>query len=186
MEEQHQPKSSPSPQILHQRQRLQLCLLHALNNLFQGETTFTRSELNTIASSLSGDVQHGFAGPFSRFFNSHYNIVTGNYDVNVLMQAVQTRGAEATWFDRRKGAAALNFNEPNKELIGIILNHPTERFSGIWKGRHWSALRNIGGIWYDLDSDLAAPEPVGKGDDEVKQFVDQCLLGGSEAFLVLK
>eukprot|EP00250_Pteridium_aquilinum_P009032 c18399_g1_i1 orf=50-658(+) len=186
MEQQEQGSSTSAPAIVHDRQRLQLCLLHALNNLFQGETTFTRSELNTIASSFSGELQHGATRLFSRLFNAHYNIFTGNYDVNVLMVALQTRGAEAHYCDRRKGAAAIDFNDPDNRLIGFIINYQTEKYSGMWKGRHWAALRNIDGIWYDLDGDLAAPEPIGRSKDEVREFIEQCFAGGSEVLLVLR
>ncbi|GFR42014.1 hypothetical protein Agub_g2829, partial [Astrephomene gubernaculifera] len=30
-----------------------------------------------------------------------------------------------------------------------------------WGGRHWVGLRRFGGVWYNLDSHLPAPEPLG-------------------------
>lgn len=171
--------------IVHHKQRLQLCLLHALNNLFQGETTFSRSELNSIAGNLSAGLQH-FDGPFSRLLGTHHNVITGNYDVNVLMAALQSRQTEAVWFDRRKGVDALNLDDADKKLVGIILNLPSRGFAGLWKSRHWIALKKIEGFWYDLDSDLSTPFPFLGGDDEIKQFLEQHFAGGSEAFIVFK
>lgn len=41
--------------------------------------------------------------PGSRFFNPHRNVLgLGNYDVNILMKAVQTKGFDVTWFDKRR------------------------------------------------------------------------------------
>ena len=201
--------------------------------------------------------------PFSRrFFNPHYNILTGNYDANVMMMALQSRKAEAIWYDRRKGTEAMDLEEtpekkvkefsvknlenpgenlenleenpdkvlekivtknseknieilenndtkvsknsfkidqknienaekhpmvnpnPDKILLGIILNQPTTRFSGFWKGRHWSALRKINGLWYDLDSYLPSPVPI--NDNNINGFLNQSFSCGSEAFLVFK
>lgn len=183
MENQQPPRALP--QIIHQKQRLQLCLLHALNNLFQGETTFSRAELNSIAINLSAQVQFG-GGLFLPVFSIHHNAITGNYDANVLMGALQSRRTEAVWFDRRKGVAGLDLKDAEQRLVGIIMNHPTAKFAGLVKGRHWAALKKIDGLWYDLDSDLSTPFPFVGGEEGVKEFLEQSFAGGSEAFIVLR
>lgn len=70
----------------------ELCALHALNNLFQ-ERGFSKQELDQICYSLSPDV----------WINPHKSLLgLGNYDINVIMAALQRRGREAVWFDKRR------------------------------------------------------------------------------------
>lgn len=69
-----------------------LCAVHALNNLFQDKNAFSKAELDAISYNLSPD----------SFVNPHKNMLgLGNYDVNVLMAALQLRDYEAVWFDKR-------------------------------------------------------------------------------------
>lgn len=69
-----------------------LCAVHALNNLFQDKNAFSKAELDSISYNLSPD----------SFVNPHKNMLgLGNYDVNVLMAALQLRDYEAVWFDKR-------------------------------------------------------------------------------------
>lgn len=70
----------------------ELCALHALNNLFQ-ERGFSKQELDQICYGLSPDV----------WINPHKSLLgLGNYDINVIMAALQRRGCEAVWFDKRR------------------------------------------------------------------------------------
>lgn len=78
--------------IHHEKQVRELCALHALNNLFQLKE-FTKEELDSICYSLSPNT----------WINPHKSILgLGNYDINVLMKALQSRGFDAIWFDKRK------------------------------------------------------------------------------------
>lgn len=55
--------------------------------------TFTKSELDEICQQLSPD----------EWINPHKSMLgLGQYDVNVIMSALQLRGYEAIWFDKRK------------------------------------------------------------------------------------
>lgn len=42
------PTSSPTPAIYHEKQHRELCALHALNNVFQDGTAFSRDALQDI------------------------------------------------------------------------------------------------------------------------------------------
>lgn len=78
--------------IYHEKQIKELCALHALNNLFQ-EKYFTKVELDSVCHNLSPDV----------WINPHKSFLgLGNYDINVIMKVLQSRGYEAVWFDKRK------------------------------------------------------------------------------------
>lgn len=69
-----------------------MCALHALNNLFQ-ERGFSKQELDQICYGLSPDV----------WINPHKSLLgLGNYDINVIMAALQKKGYEAIWFDKRR------------------------------------------------------------------------------------
>ena len=78
--------------MYHERQRLQFCALHVLNNLFQ-EETFCKQDLDDICYSLSPDAT---VNPHKSFLG------LGNYDVNVLTMALQTKDYQFIWFDKRK------------------------------------------------------------------------------------
>lgn len=171
--------------IYHERQRMQFCLLHSLNNLFQQEDAFTRASLNEIAEKLVlDDPNRESWSPFSVLFKPHHNALTGNYDINVLFSALEGKGKKVVWHDRRNGASSINLDASDNTLMGIVLNVSVRRFGGLWKSRHWVTVKNIDGVWYNLDSDLIAPEPF-KDAEEVRQFLDYVIDNGAEVLLVM-
>ncbi|XP_054799863.1 josephin-like protein [Prosopis cineraria] len=177
--------ASEDSQVYHETQRLQYCLLHCLNNLFQEKDAFTRAGLNAISEKLTlDDPERADWTPLSVVFKPHHNVLTGNYDVNVLIAALDERGKSVVWHDRRNGASSIDLNEPDGSFMGIVLNVPVKRIYGIWKSRHWVALRRIDGVWYNLDSDLASPEAF-KDTDEVRSYLDSVIAHGGEVLLVM-
>lgn len=68
------------------------CGLHSVNHLLGGNI-YSKDIMNNICYQLSNDL-----------INPHKHIFGGDYDVNVLMAALQTKGLTTHWFDRRKGA----------------------------------------------------------------------------------
>lgn len=121
--------------------------------------------------------------PLSLVWKPHHNVLTGNYDVNVLIAALEGRSHRVVWHDRRNGASSINLMDEN--LFGIMLNIPVRKLAGLWKGRHWVTLRRIAGGWYNLDSDLAKPKPF-ENEEEVKEFLDSVITHGGEVLLVLQ
>eukprot|EP00478_Filoreta_tenera_P006023 GABV01007572.1.p1 GENE.GABV01007572.1~~GABV01007572.1.p1 ORF type:complete len:105 (-),score=8.02 GABV01007572.1:3-317(-) len=90
---------------------------------------------------------------------------TGNFDVNVLMAACQHPRVpfpvSVAWFDRRKTAHGLPFEDPL--LVGFIVNVRKEPkvfgFSvPLLKGNHWFTI--LPGLerqyWWNLDSKFGA------------------------------
>ncbi|CAF1829160.1 josephin-like protein [Brassica napus] len=167
-------------QIYHERQRLQFCLLHSLNNLFQDKDAFTRESLNSIAEKLVADDpnKETWTTPLSLLLKPHHNTLTGNYDVNVMIAALEGKGKSVVWHDKRH---SVDLGADN--LMGVVLNAPVKRYGGLWRSRHWVVMRKINGVWYNLDSDLVVPLRF-KDEDEVRGFLDQCLSSGSEVLLV--
>ncbi|KAK6933047.1 Josephin domain [Dillenia turbinata] len=179
----------PNTQIYHEGQKLQFCLLHALNNLFQEKDTFTRAELNTISENLlAQDPEKPNWTPFSFVFKPHHNSLTGNYDVNVLIAALESKSKTVIWHDRRNDVSSINFDGSEsgdgKSLMGIVINVPVRKFGGIWRSRHWVTIRKVGSVWYNLDSDFVEPQAF-RDANELKEFLGACIGVGAEVFLVM-
>lgn len=176
--------------IYHEKQRLQFCLLHSLNNLFQDKNAFTREELNDIAERLSLNdpnnlsTSRSWKSPFSVIWGPHYNPLTGNYDINVLIAAVESKGKSVSWHDRRNKAASIDLDDPEGRLMGIVVNTSVKKFLGLLTNRHWVAIRKIDGFWYNLDSDLSKPYMFGNT-VEVRIFLDAAIAATSEVLLIL-
>ncbi|CAN8247421.1 unnamed protein product [Cochlearia groenlandica] len=194
-------------QIYHERQRLQLCLLHSLNNLFQvnpifnlsrypenlrsrvsfliqDKDAFTRESLNSIAEKLvTNDPNNSESSwtPLSLLLKPHHNTITGNYDVNVMIAALEGKGKSVIWHDKRNGASSIDLDSDT--LMGIVLNVPVKRYGGLWRSRHWVVVKKINGVWYNLDSDLFVPKTL-KEEDGVRVLLDQNLSLGGEILLV--
>lgn len=143
----------------HERQRLMRCGQHAINNLL-GMASVTSSELDAIARELS----EGGLGLAHRW------PILGNYDINVILIALQRRGYEAEWWDRRKRQdelqATLCSTAASAAIVGALLNvRSRPRLLGglLPFGRHWLALRPVAANgppsqqWLDVDSDLEQP-----------------------------
>lgn len=80
-------------EIYHERQRLQMCAIHAVNNLFQGAQILRKEEMNEVCKELS---------PRS-WLNPHKSLLgVGNYDINAIMAILSKRGYEIIWFDKRR------------------------------------------------------------------------------------
>lgn len=177
--------ATENTQIYHERQRLQFCLLHSLNNLFQQKDAFTRASLDEISEKLVlDDPNKETWTPFSVLFKPHHNAMTGNYDINVLIAALEGKGLNVVWHDRRNGASLINLDASNDTLMGIVLNMSVRKFGGLWKSRHWVTLKKIDGVWHNLDSDLLAPETF-RDTDEVRAFLDYIIDHGGEVLLVM-
>ncbi|KAG9453892.1 hypothetical protein H6P81_006796 [Aristolochia fimbriata] len=169
--------------VYHEKQRLQFCLLHALNNLLQDKDSFTRADLDGIANQLHLiDPNQVNWNPLSRVFKPHHNTLTGNYDVNVLICALEGKGKKVVWHDRRNRASSIDLDQPEETFLGIMLNVPVRRFGGLWRSRHWVALRKIAGFWHNLDSDLGTPKHFASV-EEVKEFLDDVASQGGEILL---
>ncbi|XP_054716340.1 josephin-1-like [Uloborus diversus] len=167
-------KSNEDQNIYHEKQVKELCALHALNNLFQDKNAFNKQMLDDICHSLSPD----------NLVNPHKSMLgLGNYDVNVLMAALQLRGYEALWFDKRKDPSNIDFSK----IVGLILNVPSEmKFLPLRLNRkHWIAVREIGGTFYNLDSKFDNPVSIGKTNDLVSYLKEQIQGKDREIFLVV-
>lgn len=79
--------------ILHEKQRQQLCAVHAMNNLFQDMEACSKEEMDEICYTLNA----------SRWNNPHKSMLGfGNYDINVITSFLHTKNCDVIWFDKRK------------------------------------------------------------------------------------
>uniref|UniRef100_A0A8C4QFN9 Josephin-2 n=1 Tax=Eptatretus burgeri TaxID=7764 RepID=A0A8C4QFN9_EPTBU len=164
----------PPVDVYHEKQRRELCALHALNNVLQDANAFTKEVLDEICQRLSPD----------SVLNPHRSLLgTGNYDVNVIMAALQTKGCEAVWWDKRRDVDGIAFGN----VLGLILNIPSGMRWGPLqlplKRKHWISVRQINGCYYNLDSKLKAPQRIGS-EDELRRFLKE-QFGGKHCELLL-
>uniref|UniRef100_A0A2C9K6S3 Josephin-2 n=1 Tax=Biomphalaria glabrata TaxID=6526 RepID=A0A2C9K6S3_BIOGL len=164
-------------QLYHERQVKELCALHALNNLMQKKDAFTKKDLDDICLRLSPDT----------FINPHRSMLgLGNYDVNVIMAALQEKGYETIWFDKRK---KVNVLIPDK-IMGFILNTPTDYKLGFVKlpihRKHWIAIRWLNGKYMNLDSKLDAPCAIGDEASLLEYLGSELSNGDKELLLVVE
>lgn len=142
-----------------------LCAVHTLNNLFQDRNAYSKADLDAISYSLSPDA----------FVNPHKNMLgLGNYDVNVLMAALQLREYEAIWFDKRLGLDRLEL----LQIFGFVVNKPSS-VNLVWlevpiKRPHWFAVRKINDDYYNLDSKLSSPQCIGN-EEKLVAFLAELL-----------
>uniref|UniRef100_A0A674GF22 ubiquitinyl hydrolase 1 n=1 Tax=Taeniopygia guttata TaxID=59729 RepID=A0A674GF22_TAEGU len=129
----------------HERQRRQLCALHALNNLLQ------RPWLNPRPNSGSPGCPPTAAHPHRSLLG------TGDYDVNVVMAALGSAGAGGALV----GQARLSL----PHVLGLLLNVPSRVRLGALAlplcRPHWLCVRRLGDTFYNLDSKLPAPAAIG-------------------------
>jgi len=141
----------------HEKQKLQLCLLHALNTLI-GHKAFTKKRLTDICKQLHN-------GKWNQI-NPHKSVLgTGNYDANVLNAALDEH-FDIQWYDERQRKKIDVTNEyflqplDKGEFQGFILNSPEK--SMLSPGaRHWFSItfNSENDLWYNNDSKLDKAVP---------------------------
>lgn len=159
---------SSTGKLYHERQRLQLCLLHTLNSLMQKQE-YKKNDLDRISESLHS----------SYWFNRHRSFWgTGNYDVNVLMAALELKGFRVIWFDARRSAASIDVNK----VVGFVFNAPCRSFVPFWDSRHWFTVRQIGDSgFFNFDSKLSEPVSI----KNFVEFANGLLSNGHQMMIVV-
>jgi len=138
-------------EVYHETQRRMWCALHALNALLQ-EPAYDAAALTEIALSIGGKLQLAHRWP-----------LMGNWDINVMMIALQRRGLEVQWWDRRRSIDALQRLAEGTDCVGLICNEPGAWLFGMVPSQHWFTIRRVRGEWYDLDSKLQRPAALRAG-----------------------
>lgn len=123
------------------------------------------------------------------YINPHRSVLgLGNYDVNVLMAALQTKEMNMFWFDKRKEITHESLEI--SKTFGYILNIPASDYTFGFvtlpiKSRHWICIRRLyDEKFYNLDSKLDKPKCIGNDDELVKYLLTEMKSNDKEIFLV--
>ncbi|CAF3298874.1 unnamed protein product [Rotaria socialis] len=148
--------------LYHEKQRLQLCGLHSLNSLFQ-KKVFSKETLDSFVHTHDK----------SRFWNEYSTFLTGNYDLRILMDALNSKGYVLRAIDISECFETFSY----KDCLGLLLNIVVERpfissipivCSFAKPGRHWLTIKSVDGEkYYNFDSKLSQPELIGYQSDLV-------------------
>ena len=164
--------------IYHEKQSRQLCALHVLNNLFQDQNAFRKSDLDAICNRLTPNA----------WINPHKSILgLGNYDVNILMTGLQDWGYKTIWFDKRKSVETIDY----EKVYGFILNVPSNyKVFGVvplpYSNKHWLAIKHFSGLgYYNLDSNLSKPILIGGKGDLIKLLTAELSSSDKELLIVV-
>ena len=99
---------------------------------------------------VAGRVDIQWANGFVR------NRGTGNYDVNVMMVALQRRGLATRWIDKRRPVPS---ERTLRRLVGVILNRRTTQLWGLRSSKHWFAFVQVHDVFYLFNSEEERPQP---------------------------
>jgi len=163
----------PSSNLYHERQRLALCGVHAVNNLLQ-QKKYSKADFDAVCLQLDS----------STWFNRHRSFLgIGNYDVNVVTLLLQQENYTVQWHDQRNTINVETLQQ-HQHLTGILWNVPANSLLGrLTGGRHWIALLwDQENGWINLDSGLHAPNIVGAHENCVKLLT---LLANKESHILL-
>lgn len=114
------------------------CAVHCVNNVL-GRQVYNATVFDEIEEML-GIHRGGMAHLFG----------LGNYDVNVIGEALKREGLAISWWDKRNDFATC---EDLDDCHSLIVN----RKAGFMSTRHWLCLRKLEGVWWNLDSRLGQP-----------------------------
>lgn len=181
--------AAPTPadrigEIYHERQRSQMCGLHAVNSMLQ-EQAFTKADFYRICDELSPPPTGFFARLLTS--NPHRNnwLHTGDFDVNVLLRALNERSHAIRWFDARHRIDERFPVSDVDALLGFLVNERSSSFLGSLSGsRHWFTVRCVHGHWFNLDSNLDGPELFEGSLAGVFEFLQGILDGGGQVIEV--
>jgi len=150
------------PAVYHERQRWQLCGVHAVNNLLQRDA-FSKADFDALCEEMDPRPA-GLRGLLH--FNAHRENVLGlgNFDVNVCLRALSSQDYRFRWFDARQRIVDRFPVAAAPKLQGFLVNEAADGFlSRLVGGRHWYAVREVAGTWVNLDSVLSEPRPFPGG-----------------------
>ena len=146
--------------------------------LILGRGEFTKTSMDSICSNLSPD----------EYINPHKSLLgLGNYDVNCLMVALETKAMQLTWFDKRKDVTSESLEL--SRAFGFILNIPSDYTFGFVtlpiKSRHWIAIKKMkDSKYYNLDSKIAAPKCIGSQEEFLAYLTNEMKGNDKEIFIV--
>ena len=127
---------------------LSSCVVSAVLCQFQARV-YDKFSFDAICDELTPD----------SWINPHRSLLgVGNYDINVLITALQRHSYSTHWHDRRRALAAIRL----PHISALLINTTSLRLLGLYSTQHWYAVRPFAGgsEWWNLNSQLRQPERV--------------------------
>ncbi|UJR15711.1 hypothetical protein I4U23_002646 [Adineta vaga] len=172
--------STEKPTFYHERQKLQLCALHSLNNLFQ-KHHFNKQTLDSIVHEYDQ----------SWCWNEYSTLFTGNYDLTIILDALKREGYTLRAIDINESFDTFDF----KDSFGLLLNITLDRAffdrlplvrSWTKPARHWLTIKSLDGEnFYNLDSKLSRPQLLGNQTD-LKAYLNTLDRSQTYIYIVIK
>ncbi|CAN8068657.1 unnamed protein product [Agarophyton chilense] len=145
-----------NPRVYSERQSRFRCGLHAINALLK-YPAYTPASLDAIADDLRS--YHG--ANTNHFRHPHRSMLgMGDYDINVLLVALQQHGMSARWFSQKQQIQSV-INSPH--LVGFLVNlratsFLARAFSFLFEdSRHWVAIPRYYSNFFLVDSKRNQP-----------------------------
>lgn len=127
------------------------CGLHSLNNLFQIPKLFTPDHLEMIVREFDK----------RKIFNDYRTLWLGNYDLRILIEAINRVGFDVRQLDIYRGEQIHTL--PWDSYFGLLIN---------LNGTHWFTIKNHSGIYYNLDSTLRKPIQIGNKERLIQYLIN--------------
>ena len=161
--------------VIHDKQSLMLCGLHALRAMLQ--ENIPKDAVFNKAKQLEKD-------PETKVFGPHYTSIIGNFSYDVLAPFLKDFAD--------KNSLSVDYYHPEEEqsdysdIKGILVNVKSTF------GRHWFTVRRLGDLtenkkqfpFYNLDSKLSEPKLI--GEEEIFPFLKQLRDEKEAVFYILK
>lgn len=143
--------------VYFESQRMCLCGLHTVNNLFQ-ERIFMKKHFDFIAEEFDAKEREIEPDKIGTPSTNHDGY--GNYTIQVLTRAVELVGHHL-----------INLNSTSEpRAVEAISNTANEEGFIIGTGTHWLALRKLGNKWWKFDSILPKPELLNVKGQQLELF----------------
>ena len=133
-------------ELYHEKQLSAMCGVHALNNLLQGPY-FGAGDLAEVAHHLDAE-EHALLGGPSGLASHRVDLLTGDFNIEVLAAALQRHGVELINADHAAVAERVSTAPQDEEAFLLHMS------------AHWLTLRKLGGMWWNIDSRLERPRLV--------------------------
>ncbi|CAF1095898.1 unnamed protein product [Adineta ricciae] len=111
-------------------------------------------------------------------WNEYSTLFTGNYDLQIILDALKQQGYTLRAIDMNESIDAFDFKDCFGLLLNITLDRPfLDRLPLVssWTkpGRHWLAIKSVDGEhYYNLDSKLSQPRLIG-GQTDLKDYLNK-------------
>lgn len=166
----HSDTSVDKRVVYHEKQQLWRCGLHAVNALLK-RPVYTAADFGAIADSIAPESRMPWSHPHRSVFG------LGDYDVNVLMCALEKAGLRAEWLSAKVSLASLL--ESTKRLRGFLVNVPAMNLPSFLQSattfltdrRHWVAVPQYSSHFYLVDSKL--PPSRFSGSAELIRYLER-------------